>query len=63
MDEEMSKLAALKIIQTYTALKSILLVTLDNSSTLLFILDNSALKIGNVPVLLSAFPAIVHKKT
>ena len=38
-------------------LKSILLVSLDNSSTLLFILDNSALKIGNCCwlVLLSVF--------
>ena len=50
MDEEMSKLVAVKIIpvtsRIYTAyeeavLKSILLVSLDNSSTLLsFILDN-----------------------
>ena len=49
MDEEMSKLVALKIAQTYTAneeavLKSIFLVFYDNSSTLLFILDNSGLK-------------------
>ena len=67
----MSKLVVLKIIQTYTqliieetVLKSILLVSLDNSSTLLFILDNSALKIGNCCwlVLLSVFPAFVHKK-
>ena len=54
MDEEMSKLLAVKIIQTYTQLmkmqsetKSILVVSLDNSSTLYFILDNSVLKIGN----------------
>ena len=46
-DEEMSKLVAVKIVQTMTQLKSILLVFLDNSSTLLFILDNSGLKIGN----------------
>ena len=71
MDEEMSKLLALKIIQTYTQLmkmqsknlKSILVVSLDNSSTLLFILDNSVLIIGNCCwplVLLSVFPAFVH---
>ena len=39
-------------------LKSILLVSLDNSWTLLFILDNPGLKIGNCCwlVLLSVFP-------
>ena len=44
--------------------KSILLVSLDNSSTLLFISDNSALKFGNCCwlVLLSVFPTFVHKK-
>ena len=68
MDEETSKLIAVKIIQTYTQLmkrqyksfkKSILLVSLDNSSTLLFILDNSGLKLGNCCwlVLLFVFPA------
>ena len=55
MDEEMlemSKLVAVKIISNFftaneeAVLKSILLVTLDNGSTL-FILDNSGLKIGN----------------
>ena len=60
----MSKLVALKIAQTYTAneeavLKSIFLVFYDNSSTLLFILDNSGLKNGTCCwlVLLSVFPA------
>ena len=45
-------------------LKSILLVSLDNSSTLLFILDNSGLKIGNCCwlVLLSMFPARLFTK-
>ena len=71
MDEEMSKLLAVKIIQTYTAnedavrnRKSILVVSLDNSWTLYFILDNSVLKIGNCCwlVLLSVFPAFVHWK-
>ena len=62
MDEEMSKLVAVKIVQTMTQLKSIflcLLVSIDNSSTLLFILDNSGLKIGNCCwlVLLFVFPA------
>ena len=55
MDEEM---VAVKIIQTYTAnekavLKSILLVSLDNSSTLLFILDHSALVPENWKLLLA----------
>ena len=44
MDEEMSKLVAVKIIEAYTneeaVLKSILLLSLDNNSTLLLILDN-----------------------
>ena len=69
MDEEMTKLVDVKIIQTYTAneeavRKSILVDSHDNISTLLFILDNSALKIGNCCwlVLLSVFPASVHKK-
>ena len=71
MDEEMLKLVAVKIIQTlYTAneeavqvLKSILLVSLDNTSTLLFILDNSGPKLGNCwLVLLFVFPAFVHKE-
>ena len=64
MDEEMSKLVA----NTYRAneeavLKSILHVSLDNSSTLLFILDNSGPRIGNCfwLVLLSVFPAFVHQ--
>ena len=45
-------------------LKSMLLVSLDNNSTVLFILDNSAPKIENCfwLVLLSVFPAFVHKK-
>ena len=45
-------------------MKSVLLVSLDNSSTLLFILDNSALKIVNCCWLvhLPVFPAFVHKK-
>ena len=70
MDEEKSKLLAVKIIQTYTqlmkmqseTLKSSLVVCLDNSSTLLFILDNSVLIIGNCCwlVLLSVFPAFAH---
>ena len=56
MDEEMlemPKLVAVKIISNFftaneeAVLKSILLVALDNGSTLLFILDNSGLKIGN----------------
>ena len=52
MDEEMSKLVAVKIIQTYTQLMkrqslSQSSISLDNTPTLLFILDNSALKIGN----------------
>ena len=44
-------------------LKSILLVSLENSSTPLFILGNSALKIGIFCwlVLLSVFPGFVHK--
>ena len=67
MDEEMSKLVAVKIIQTYTHEEAVwksILVSLDNSSTLLFILDNSALKIANCCwlVLLSVFPAFVHEK-
>ena len=69
MDGEMTKLVAVKIIQTYTQLmkrqlKSVLLVALDNRSTLLFILDNYALKIVNCYWLvhLSVFPAFVHKK-
>ena len=67
MDEEKSKLIAVKLIQTAdeeAALKSITLVTLDNNTTLLFILDNSALKIGMCcwPVLFSIFPACVNKK-
>ena len=45
-------------------LKSVLLVSLDNISTLLFILDNSALKIVNCCWLvhLPVFPAFIHKK-
>ena len=48
----MSKLVAVKIIQTYTQLMkrqslSQSSISLDNTPTLLFILDNSALKIGN----------------
>ena len=69
MDEEMSKLVAVKIIQTYRTQqmksqykyfkRSILLVSLENSSTLLFILGNSGLKLGNCCwlVLLFVFPA------
>ena len=71
MDKEMSKLLAVKIIQTYTQLMKMQSETesqssssLDNSSTLYFILDNSVLKIGNCCwlVVLSVFPAFVHKK-
>ena len=45
-------------------LKSILLVSLDNSSTLLFILDNSGLKIGNCCwlILVPVSCAFVRKK-
>ena len=47
----------------YTADEAAVLVTLDNKSTLLFILDNSALKIGNCCwlVLFSVLPACVSK--
>ena len=67
MDEEMSKLLAVKIIQTYTQLMKMQSETEsqfspDNSSTLYFILENSVLKIGNCCwlVLLSVFPVFVH---
>ena len=71
----MSKLVAVKIIQTYTQLmkrqyksfkKSILLVSLDNSSTVLFILDNHGwaetwkLLLACTPVRVSC--AFVHKE-
>ena len=68
----MSKLLAVKIIQTYTLLMKMQSETesqssssLDNSSTLYFILDNSVLKIGNCCwlVLLSVFPAFVFQWT
>ena len=74
MNEEKSKLVAVKITQTYTQLmkrqsSSQSSPFLDNSSTLLFILDNcmsdnSALKIGNICwlVLFPDFPACVRKK-
>ena len=70
MDEEMSKLLAVKIIQTYTQLMKMQSETESQSSSSLsitvrrfyFILDNSVLKIGNCCwlVLLSVFPAFVH---
>ena len=67
MDEEMSKLLAVKIIQTYTQLMKMQSETESQSSsslsiTLYFILDNSVLKIGNCCwlVLLSVFPTFVH---
>ena len=73
-DEEMSKLVNCCENRSNTdtaneeaVLKSILLcllVSIDNSSTLLFILDNSGLKIGNCCWLglLSVFPACLFIK-
>ena len=71
MNKCRSCMVAVKIIQTYTQLmkrqyksfkKSILLVSLDNSSTPLFILDNSGLKLGNCCRLVLLFVFSVHKE-